>query len=55
MKSKHFATYGKKITSSFTQSSCRSYHNFDNFDDFRYKSRVTAIAEVAVTLNAIEA
>ncbi len=39
MKSKYAATYGKKITSSNTQSSFGSYHFFDNF---RCKSKMTA-------------
>lgn len=31
MKSERFAAYGKKITSSYTQSDCGSYHNLDSF------------------------
>ncbi len=38
MKSEYFVTYGKKITSSDTQSNCGSYRNND---DFRRKSKVT--------------
>jgi len=41
MKSKHIATYGKKIT----YGSFRSYHNFDNF---LHKSTITALVKVAV-------
>ncbi len=40
MKSKYIATYGKKITSSDTQSNCGSYRIDDNF---RRKSKMTAL------------
>ncbi len=39
MKSKYIATYGKKITSSYTQSNYGSYRIDDNF---RRKSKMTA-------------
>ena len=39
MKSKYNATYGKKITSGYTQSDFGSYHIIDNF---RCKSKLTA-------------
>ena len=38
MKSKYIATYGKKITSSYTQSNLRSYRVNDNF---RYRCKIT--------------
>ena len=39
MKSKYIATYGKKITSSYTKSNYGSYRIDDNF---RRKSKITA-------------
>ena len=53
MKSKYIAIYGKKITSSYTQSNCGSYRIDDNFldDNFRRKSKMTALAKVAVIMN----
>ena len=45
MKSEHYAIYGKEIA-------ICSFGDYHIIDNFRYKSRITAIA-VAVTLNKI--